>query len=285
MSMYMSPYTEVVFRNPDGSVRYAQMLSDYYKKPDINLQMATYGGSLLDLLMAESYISPDLTLTVINTGNPHADVTRLLGSIAEYLVVDLCNSNPEVNRRLGMYARFGRKMSRTLDDYVAVATGSMRTKNLYPHYYNPSDTQRDIIWVEKDNPEHQLMCLGYKNGASGKPAGLQVKASHNGLQYVVPTILDYHYPVLYFDMSNDWVLVKQAVEERFATARLINPDELHHELKQTLFAYFHILVAYFRGEISIERLINVSRYNGDLVEAGLKAGNLTGASKILLPSR
>src|SRR5690606_13263044 len=118
--------------------------------------MATYGNTLLDLLIEESYISEELVLKQVLTGNAHADATRLIGSIAESLVVNLCNLHPEVNRVLGMYARSGQRPHKKLDDYVAVATGSMRAKNNFPQHYNPCDTQRDIIWVERDNTGNQL---------------------------------------------------------------------------------------------------------------------------------
>ena len=62
--------------------------------------MSTYGSTLLDVLIEESYISEDLVLKHIFTGDAHADATRLIGSIAESLVVNLCNSYPEVNRTL-----------------------------------------------------------------------------------------------------------------------------------------------------------------------------------------
>ena len=107
--------------------------------------MAAHGSTLLDVLIEESYISEDLVLKHILTGDPHADATRLIGSIAESLVVNLCNSDPEINRRLGMYARFGQRPHKSLDAYVAVATGSMRAKNYYPLHYNPCDTQRGRI--------------------------------------------------------------------------------------------------------------------------------------------
>lgn len=284
MSIFIPPNIKVIVEGERGEVKHSQGLSDYLRKPSIDLQMATYGSTLLDVLIEESYISEDLELKQIFTGDAHADATRLIGSIAESLVVNLCNSHPEVNRTLGMYARFGQRPHKKLDDYVAVATGSMRAKNEFPQHYNPCDTQRDIIWVERDNTENQLLCISPSNNVGAKPAGLQIKASHDGVRYVVSNIKDYHYPVLYFDLNGDWGEVQKKVSQHhFAT--LVNPDEIQHEIKNTLKGYFDIVVALLRKEISINRVIQESRWKADsIIPTGIDAAETTIESKLILPS-
>jgi hypothetical protein len=283
--IYLPPNIKVIVEGDGGEVRHSQALLEYLQMPSIELQMATHGGTLLDVLIEESYISQDLILKQILTGDPRADATRLIGSIAESLVVNLCNSSPEVNRTLGMYARFGQRPHKKLDDYVAVATGSMRTKHNYPQHYNPCDTQRDIIWVEKDNTENQLLCISQNNGVGAKLAGLQVKASQNGIKYVLPSIQDYHYPILYFDLNGDWGEVYKAVMESFSTATLINPDEIQGYIKNILKGYFDIVIALLRGEITIRRIIDEARWNhnSDLI-TGLDAAEPTNTSMLILPS-
>lgn len=283
MSMFIPPWIKVVVEGESGEVKYAQSLSDFYQNPSIDVQIATYGSTLLDVLIEESYVSENLVLTHILTGNHNADATRLIGSIAESLVVNLCNKYPQVNRTLGMHARYGVLPHKKLDDYIAVATGSARTKRLFKQHYNPSDTQRDIIWVEKDNTENQLLCIG-ASSVSGKPAGLQVKASHDGINYVLPTILDYHYPILYFDLSGDWGIVSKAVMTTHPGSSLIHPDEIQHEIKHILRGYFDIIVSLFRGETTIERIIKDARHTGDSVlGSGVDASEVTSQSKIILP--
>ncbi|WP_243757087.1 hypothetical protein [Shewanella algae] len=285
MSIFIPPNIKVVVEGDSGEIRYSQKLSEYFNNPSINLQMATYGRTLLDVLIEEAYISEDLVLKQVLTGDAHADATRLIGSIAESLVVNLCNSDPEVNRALGMYARFGQRSHKKLDDYVAVATGSMRAKNYFPQHYNPCDTQRDIIWVEKDNTDNQLLCISSNNSVGAKPAGLQVKASHDGVRYVVPNIQDYHYPVLYFDLNNDWGAVQKKVLEQHETATLVNPDEIQHEIKHILRGYFDIVVALIRGEITLKRIIQESKWEGDSVlPTGIDSAEPTNDSKLILPS-
>lgn len=285
LTIYIPPNIKVVVEGDSGEVRHYQSLSEFLKKPSINLQTAAYGSTLLDVLIEESYISEDLVLKQILTGNAHADATRLIGCIAESLIVNLCNEYPEVNRTLGMYARFGARSHKKLDDYVAVATGSMRTKNNYRQHYNPSDTQRDIIWVEKDNTQNQLLCISSDNNVSAKPAGLQVKASHDGLNYVLPSIQNYHYPILYFDLNNDWGAVNKAVMNNHPESTLINPDEIQHEIKHILKGYFDIIVSVIRGEITIEQVIQDAKYDGDSVlSTGIDVAEVTRESKLILPS-
>lgn len=284
LSIFIPPNIKVIVEGEGGEVKHSQILSDYLRKPLLDLQIATYGNTLLDVLIEESYISEDLKLKQVLTGNAHADATRLIGSIAESLVVNLCNSEPEVNRILGMYARFGQRPHKKLDDYVAVATGSMRTKNYFSQHYNPCDTQRDIIWVEKDDTSNQLLCISQNNSVGAKPAGLQVKASHDGVRYVVPTIQDYHYPVLYFDLNGDWGEVQKAVITQHQNTTLVHPDEIQHEIKHILKGYFDIVVALVRGETSIERIIQDSKWNGDsILPTGIDGAEPTSESKLILP--
>lgn len=284
MTIYIPPHIKVVVEGENGEVRHSQNLSEFLQRPSIQLQMATYGNTLLDVLIEESYISENFVLKQIFTGDAHADATRLIGSLAESLVVNLCNESPEVNRILGKYARFGQVSHRVLDRYVAVATGSMRARNNYQQHYNPNDTQRDIIWVEKDNTENQLLCIRDNTGPSAKPAGLQVKASNDGLNYVVPTIKKYHYPILYFDLNGDWGEVQKSVSYHHPEATMIHPDEIQHEIKHILRGYFDIVVALIRNEVSVQQVINESKYNGDsVISAGIDGAEVNHTSKIILP--
>ncbi|SAK98577.1 hypothetical protein AWB76_07552 [Caballeronia temeraria] len=284
VSIYIPPHVKVIVEDLNGEVRHSQLLSEYLQKPSLQLQLATYGHTLLDILIEESYVSPDLVLRQVLTNNPHADATRLIGSIAESLVVKMCNEYPEINRILGMHARFGTRLSKKLDEYVAVATGSMRTKQNFFQYYNPSDTQRDIIWVDKNDTEDQLLCIKESSSASGKPAGLQVKASHDGINYVLPAVQNYHYPILYFDLNDDWIYVRNAAMDRYPACIFIHPDEVFYQIKHILKGYFAIIIAIIRGETSLQRVAEEAKYNGDsALTAGLDAAEPVLDSVIILP--
>ena len=284
--MFIPNNIKIIVEDDNGETRFSQGYSDYLSNPSPDINMSLYGATLLDVLVEESLINENLQLKHIFTGNPQADATRLVGSIAEALVVKACNNNPEVNRTLGRIARGGTRNSSTLDDFVAVATGSQNTKNLYPNYYNPSDTQRDIIWVKKDETQNQLLCISPAHTSnSAKPAGIQVKASHDGINYVVNSISDYHYPVLYFDLNNDFEAVNQAIQYIHKPAILIHPSELQHELKHVLKGFFHIVVDIINGTIPIRRIIDHCKYNGlTEVLSGIDASDVKGGSNLILPS-
>ena len=285
MSIYIPSHIKITVHGDDGNVKYIQNYADFLSSPNFEVQAEIYGRTLIDILTQEAYINANMQLNHVFTGNVKADATRIIGSIAESLVVDWCNKYPEVNRTLGMYARGGVRRSNVLDDYIAVATGSQRTKNLFEQYYNPCDTQRDILWVNKYNNEDQLLAISPRQSrSSAKPAGLQVKASQDGISYVLPCIQDYHYPILYFDLNGDWGAVYKKVLQDHPSSILINPDELQHEMRHVLRGYFNILVEVINGNRSLERVIKDAQYNGDSVLlAGLDTSEFTFNPKIILP--
>lgn len=245
-----------------------------------------FGSSLIDILLSESVIKlreddGKLIINRIHTGNPHADATRLIGGIAEVLVVKFCREHQEVNRRLGMYARGASRLGREMDNFIAIATGSQQTRQSYSRWYNPADTQRDIIWVKKDNLDSQLLCV-HSTNLSGKPAGLQVKASHD-YQYVLGSIEKYHYPVLYFDLSNDWWRLNKSLQGCDFNGVLVPHDDITNEIKVVLSNYFSIVVKMFSGEISLQYLIDMSKYEGmsDILK-GLELANQDPEKKIII---
>ena len=275
------PDTKVVVTHNDYETKFFNYENNYES------ESLLYGHSLIDILLSESEIklnfeSNQLVLSKVITSNPHSDVTRLIGSIAEILVTKFCKEYQEVNRRLGMYGRCAEKLSNSIDNYVAVATGSQQTRYYYPTYYNPNDTQRDIIWVHKESTEHQLLCVGATT-SHGKPAGIQVKTSHN-YQYVLSSIEKYHYPILYFDLSNDWYQLYHSLDKSDYLSRLIPHDDITNEIKQFLLGYFKLLIPIFTGEKNLQYLIDMSKYEGyvDILK-GLELANNDGTMKILIP--
>lgn len=245
-----------------------------------------YGWSLIDVLLSESEIklnenNGEPILSRIFTSNPHADATRLIGSIAEILVTKFCKEHQEVNRRLGMYARNSLRLSYEMDNFIAIATGSQQAKRFYPNWYSPADTQRDIIWVKKDDLDSQLLCVRSK-GNAGKPAGLQVKTSHD-YQYVLSSIEKYHYPVLYFDLNNDWWKLDNALKSSNFDGVLVQHDDITNEIKRILVNYFNIVVKIFSGEMTLQYLIDMAAYEGmvDILK-GLELANQDNDKKIII---
>ncbi|AMF86915.1 hypothetical protein ACV2BG_004715 [Escherichia coli] len=252
-----------------------QNLNEFYQNPTIEMVMSIYGSGLMDVLTNERYISLDgnkkLGLKFKRSRNPDADATRLLGSIAEALIVQACNNNKELNKVMLGHARGKgtRTSSAIADRYIAIATGSQQTFLNFGHYYNPCDTQRDIIWVDKNDPELQANSIVKGRFTSIKPAGLQIKTSHN-FKNVVGTFKKYHYPIIYFDLNNDWheafmYVTFENMANPNANLYLVPHDDAILHLKQRLRGYFSIVSALMRDEISIEQIISHAKYNGDVV--------------------
>lgn len=280
----ISPRVHIVVIGNDGNIYESQKYSDYLSLPNHNIQSVAYGDSLLDILTQEAYLTESLGLRQILTNNPYADATRLIGNLAEALVVKYCNTNSEINRTLARYARFGEREHKNLDNYVAVGTASKITQQSYLQHYQPNDTQRDVIWIDKSDNARQLACVG-GTGSSLKTAGLQIKASNDGLKYVLPNITDYFYPILYFDIGDDWHLVKSTLVAQGINATLIHPDEIASEIKATLKGYFNLIISIINGSLTIERLIEMAKYNGDsTLLAGIAASDTSADRTIILPS-
>lgn len=298
------PYNQLPFRYANNVkvvcfqkvnvVACSQNLVDFLNNPDVNLLITEYGHSLLDVLTNEGLITMGkentFQLNRIFSGDPHADATKLMGSISESLIVQECNNNKEVNRELGMIARGGQRISSLMDNYIAVSTGSQQTKINYNHFYNPSDTQRDIIWVDKRSTELQLNSIVAGSlGPSVKPAGLQIKTSHN-YQYVLSSIKQYHYPVIYFDLSNDWHLACDGVTQMNyqkgyfdGVAILVPPSEMLLYLKERIKNYFSIIKGLINGEITIQDLIDEANYTGDKILGGvLESSAIDSGSTIII---
>lgn len=273
---------EVIIRDTTSNdIVHIQPLNEYEQQPTINLQATRWGNSLLDILMQEEQITGGLELKRLFTDNPHNDAIRMLGSIAEVMVVDLCNSNNNINRTLGKIARYGIRTSNSLDDYLAVATGSLKTKNLYSQHYNPNDTQRDIIWINKEDNESQLLCV---RGCAqfAKPAGLQIKVSNN-YRNILNSIDQYHYPVLYLDLNNDWADLSREIKNRGLNIVLYHAEDLHDMMKEKLRGYFQILISLFNKDIDLKYIIDRAKSENDTnLLKGLK-GAENGINKLILP--
>jgi hypothetical protein len=270
----ISPLVQIVVMDANGQIRTSQRYSDYLNTPSPSINAAAYGRTLLDLLTQEAYIDANLQLKQIFTDNNQADATRLIGNLAEALVVEYCRKHPEVNRTLATYARFGERATKSLDNFLAIGTGSKATEMNYRQHYQPRDTQRDIVWIDKTDNSKLLACVG-GTASSSTTAGLQVKASQDGINYVLPSISDYYYPILYFDLSDDWGIVEQAAKAKNPNATLIHPDEIMREIKEHLKGYYKLVLALIQKKMTIKDIIDKSMYEGDSpLIAGIAASDV-----------
>lgn len=183
-----------------------------WAKGDKNIEILkmVYGPQLLSILTDDlGYIRLNeegvLGLNFFLQQDPHKNSIRMLGSIAEAIIVKRCNENVEINRKWATIARGGQRQVKSLDKYKAIGTALISTKEYYFTKYNPNDTQRDIVWIDEDNFNSELLQVR-SNSISGVNAGLQVKVSTSGIGYILQDLINkrYEVPLVYFGISNDF---------------------------------------------------------------------------------
>jgi hypothetical protein len=261
----LSPNVKVVVMDDDGHVKVRQ---NHYNVASTarftTVHTAWYGQKLIDLLTEENYITPHLQLNSILTNDPDADATRLIENLAESLVIKYCHRYPDVNRTLAQVA-YGGDDDVTMpqfDEFIAVGTNTKNTQINHHVKQHTHGTDRNIFWINKNDTSKQLPCIRHHSTGTPLSAGLQVKASHNGLKYVIPT-LHHHYPVLYFDLNNDWHDVAEALAARHQHIILIDADHITREIKNHLQGYFDLVLAIIHGKLTIKEVIARSKRDND----------------------
>lgn len=265
----LTPQTQlvVVAKLPDGSYTEEQDLFSWQKgQRNTNLVAHAHGHDLLDILTNElGLVDVDSTgllkFRVVVTADHHLSTMRVLGKIAEAVIIQECNRDIIANRKWGMVARKGRRPHQALDDFKAIGTGLNSTRRQHPQKYNATNPQRDIIWIHRKNTTQELLQLVRGNN-SGLSAGIQVKVSHDGLTYIYKSDIAsrrYEVPLVYFDMGNDFYnLANKIYENRidviidtdFVRGHTISPEI--HELLVSYYWLVHDLVA---GKMTVDQLI------------------------------
>lgn len=195
----------------DGKLKPIQPLSDFVngeRSPQV--VCALCGKELFDILYDDlGYIPFDdenfISLCKhLKINKRNRVIMQKLGRIAESVIVRRCAKYEEINQKwmeiASLRSRVHPDMAR---EFKAVGTGLKLTRDINKFVYNPSDTQKDIEWVNKEGAHFMV------NGTSsvaGYEAGLQVKVSQNGLRYLYSDIINtrYEVPLVYFDLRNDY---------------------------------------------------------------------------------
>jgi hypothetical protein len=244
----------------------AQSLADWNQgRRSVELVNKAHGYHLLEILTHElSLIDVDdaglLRHHIVYTRDPHISVMRVLGKIAEALIVKECNDSVLANRQWGMCARRGRIPHQSLDQFKAIGTGLNSTKRAYPTKYNTGNTQRDILWIHKDEVISELKQMS-RGTNRGVPAGLQVKVSFNGMSYVYPDVKysRYEVPLVYFDLSNDFDAVANAVyaDQRDVAigSDLIRGQHVSRECHEILQSYYEVVLALAERRLRPDEII------------------------------
>ena len=134
------------------------------------------------------------------------------------------------------------------------------TKYEHPKHYNPSDPQRDVIWVSQDDIP---ALMSGSDRLAGSYAGLQVKASTNGIKYVLPDLLTYRYevPVIYFPIANDF---EQIIEKVYSNNQIKHPvvgedfidvRTLSSDIFEEVKSHLSLVKALMRGELKPKDIV------------------------------
>lgn len=149
-------------------------------------------------------------------------IMTLLGKVAEAVIVRHCLKDPSVNKE--WMDKAGRRFYSmdTAKEFRAIGTGLLSTRTDFLHQYSPGNTQRDIVWV---NTKKQ-----YLNSITGRrfaamPAGIQVKTSTDGVEYVLPDLKKYRYevPIAYFGLTDDFLSLNKEYLKYIEKNRAIWP--------------------------------------------------------------
>lgn len=209
MDMYN---VDIVVSDGNGQIICSQPYDEFtYGTKDIEIQKIMYGRQLYDLLVDELNViryseNGTLILGVILQSDINRTAMQLLGRIAEAIIVRNCHNNIIINQEYFSIARQKRAKEKTARKFYALGTGLNYTKINYPKHYNPSDTQRDIVWTNDVGELAIMKNQDRYSTTSAKIAGLQIKATKNGIKYVLPDIIQgrYDVPIIYFDIENDY---------------------------------------------------------------------------------
>lgn len=274
---------KVVLQDGEGKILAAQDYYDYqYGERDNKISILYYGRKLADILIEQTgtitFRNNIPALSFVLDVDPQKSSMRLLGRVAEAVIVRRCNENEKLNWRYFNVARMYGSWRKTAKRFKAIGTGLLSTSSHYPKQYNPGDTQRDIVWIDED--EHVALMKG-SSRMSGIQAGLQIKVSTLGYNYIYNDLLVHRYevPLVYFPLRNDFDrlandLYKNRVQiydnelkhtrpieigKDFINIRTIDP-EAFDEVR----SYEKMCFALMNGNLSAEELVYTAYHSGDV---------------------
>lgn len=159
---------------------------------------------------------------------PNKMIGKMLGYTAEGIVVRECNNDPTKNVKWANLARFWREDTRDVfswvkkifwypllknpNNYHAIGTGFAKTKKNNPEFFD-SQSDRDICWIDNARKAKELLIPKNIINSKRKNAGIQIKVSFSSNGSYVTNYFKRKpyfnlYPVVYFDLGNDFNKVR-----------------------------------------------------------------------------
>lgn len=279
---------DIVISNGDGTIIHTQPYDEFaYGTKDIKIQTLMYGRKLYDILVDDLGVirfneNGKVILGIIRQRDINRTAMQLLGKIAEAIIVKNCRNDCVVNKKYFSIARKKQAKQDTANNFLALGTGLNDTQKNYKKHYNPSDPQRDIVWITKDSNELAIMKNQDKQSTtSAKIAGLQIKATKNGITYVLPDIIKdrYDVPIIYFDIENDYhKIVRKIYKETNIDIKndIIHPNEIDPRGYEEFLNYVDIVYAMVNDKLLPEDLvIRADNSNDEVMKNALLSTTLS----------
>lgn len=252
--------------NSKGKIVKKQDFHDFLQgKQNIEIINLYTGQKLFDILLDElgfiKWEENKYIFRYILNQDPLISVIQILGKIAEAIVVRNCNNNENLNHIWFSKARLKSTNKKTSENFKAIGTGLLSTKKNFFQKYNPNDTQRDIVWIDKNN--RYALIPNKSSQISGLVAGLQLKVSSNYHNYILDDILKskYENPIVYFDLNNDFYnLIEDLISNEFITLNdvgrnIIQGRSLDSEAHYELLYYYELVNAIINNKLTINDLV------------------------------
>ncbi|WP_233120193.1 hypothetical protein [Tissierella creatinophila] len=203
----------------------------------------------------------------------------LPGKIAEAVLVRRCQEDEQLNRRLFQLSRRKNAWKSTARRFKAIGTGLKTTQRNFTKRYNPSDPQRDIIWVDDEGIP---ALMSGSSDIAGIEAGIQVKVSLYGIGYIVDDLTRnrYEVPMLYFPINNDFEkVIDRLVKEQRAYVfdvetgdyrgirvgeDLVDIRAYDYDAFEEVRDYYPIVYGLINEDIDLVDLVDIAQGNGIL---------------------
>lgn len=280
---FKGPRLVVAIQNADGSISQEHIQSySSWNSDNRNIVMSNliYGERLFSILRDElGYIQLNdeniFHLRYIAEQDTRKVAMRMLGHIAEAIIVKRCAESKDINRKWATIGRRGAKKSKSLDNYIAIGTGLLSTKEKYKTKYDSRNPQRDIIWINKDDPLKELLQIA-KNSNGGLNAGLQVKVSGFGKPYILNDLIDcrYEVPIVYFGLDNDFDKIANELYsikggDLEIGRDFINVKTIDYDAFEELNNYFYLVKELIENKIQPDELFTEKMLKNDIVRSSV----------------
>ncbi|QAT63034.1 3-deoxy-7-phosphoheptulonate synthase [Acidilutibacter cellobiosedens] len=268
----------------NGNLISSQPYNEFqYGRRSTDILIPVRGGGLIQILQDDigniSYQNNRLVLKQIFVSNVNITAMTLLGKIAEAVLVRRCQEDEHLNRQLFQLSRRKNAWGVTARRFKAIGTGLKTTQRIFPKRYNPSDTQRDIIWVDDEGIP---ALMSGSSAMAGIEAGLQVKVSLYGIGYMVNDLTSnrYEVPMVYFPINNDFEqVIDRLVKDQRAYVLdtetgdyrgirvgedLVDIRAYDYDAFEEVKDYYPIVYGLINGDIDLVDLVDIAKGNGTL---------------------